>query len=168
MIIRPLLYLDKTQVQLYWQTLYMHDTLRFRLCDVNKPTWSDVLEMIVRMGKNMYHVVVEDEIVCDFMLEGFTGKAAQVHFSMHPNNGFKHSLEIAEYVSDQILNHWKAAPDETYLDTLYGLTPITNRAACIFALKTGFKKIGILPCGIKDRGKIVDAMLSIKETRHGR
>lgn len=101
------------------------------------------------------------EYTAEFLLEGFTGKAAMIHVSTHPKNELKYSLELGIGCSNLMIQHGFSA--------LYGITPMTNRAACIFALKCGFKKIGILPQGILDRGVFADAMISIKsEITHGR
>ncbi len=152
-------------VETYWQTLYMNDTLQFRLCDTIDPTWADVKDMIGRLGNQMYMVIDTDngQAIAEFMFEGFTGRSAQVHFSMHPNNSFKESIALGKWTNDTVLNEWKHPDDGgPYLRSLYGLTPVTNRAGCIFALKTGYKKIGVLPGGMIDRGKIVDAMITIR------
>jgi hypothetical protein len=166
--VKPLLTMGKDEVQTYWQTLYMYDTLRFRLCDLDSPTWSDVLDMIVRMGQNMYCILDDGRIVGEFMLEGFTGKSAQIHFSMHPDNKYKDTLTYARYTLDQILNHWKHKDGTWYLDSLYGIIPISNRASCITCLKSGFRKIGILPSGMRCQGRIEDATITVMEASDGR
>ena len=162
----PLAKVPNDVIQEYWQSLYMEGWLDSRLCDVDNPTWSDVVEMIVRMGSQMYCVMDSDKMVAEFMLENFTGRAAQIHFSCSPRSTPQMNLYTAREASRIILEEWKG-PDGPYLDTLYGLTPVTNRVACIFTLKVGFKKIGILPNGMRDRGKIVNAMISTK-VRNGR
>lgn len=149
----PLLSLPKDQVEYYWQSLYMEGTLEKRMCDLINPTWSDVKDMIVRMGRSMYMIQNQDnDLVAEFMLENFTGNAAQVHFSMAPKLSLGQMLQIGTEVSDLVTKGM----------TLYGLTPVTNRPACLFVLKTGFKKLGILPEGIRDRGEVVDAMITVK------
>ena len=149
------------QVEYYWQTLYMHDSLKFRICDVVNPTWADAKDMIMRMFKTMWCIWDEEKqrITCEFMLESFTGKAAQIHFSMHPENDFKYSLQIGQGVTDEILNEWQY-PD---LHTLFGLTPETNRAARLFIHRVGFKTVGRLPAGMYDRGKLVNAVITTKQ-----
>lgn len=152
------------EVQTYWQTLAMHDTLKYRLCNLDDPTWADVVNMIRLHGKFMFNAgcYKTDKIVGDFMLENYTGKAAQIHISLHPENTYKRTLQLSREITDTILNTWTTEDGSPYLETLFGLTPVTNRVACVHALKVGFKKIGILPHGILDRGKNVDAMISIK------
>lgn len=161
--IRPLTTFNVDAIQQYWQTLYMHDLLRHRLCDIKDPTWSDVKDMIVRMGNTMFHVCRPDtdEIIGDFMLEHFTGRAAQIHFSMHPDVKFPEAIRIGKFVLDNLLYRWKRSDQTSFLSSVYGLTPINNRTACIYVLKAGMKKIGVLPDGITNQGEVVDAMLTI-------
>jgi len=161
----PLLALTTAKIQEYFQVLYMHDTLKYRFADIDEPQWADVIDVIKRMGKQMYFVTNEEGILAEFTLEGFTGKSAQVHFSFHPTAlSTKEKLGVGKFTLDQIFNHWKnPETDEAYLDSLYGLTPTPNRVACIFALKAGFNKLGVLPSGMRYRGAIVDAMVSIAD-----
>ena len=153
--IKNILTLNPDQVQEYWQKLYMDDLLDDRLCDLENPTWSDVLDMVAKIGKDIYHLLENGRIVAEFTLENQTGAAAQIHFSMHPDNTLRQSLNYAEYAIQYIFAN-------SSIETLYGLTPYTNRTACLFALKAGFKKIGILPRGIKHNGAVVDAMISMR------
>lgn len=158
--IKPIVQWDYEAVQEYWQLLYMHDRLKYRLCDVEDPTWADVIEMITHKGKHMYMVGLDDKIVGEFLLENFTGRAAQMHFSVRPGLNAAESFALARFTSDQLL--------ESYLDTLFGLTPASNRAALIYNMRAGFKRVGVLHNGMTDRGKVVDAYLMVKENRHGR
>ena len=104
--------------------------------------------MLERIGQQMFNVVDLDshEVRADFSLEGFVGKAAMVHFSMHPDNPPQYSMKLAREVTDSVLQEWSEPESGSpFLYTLYGLTPVTNRAACVFVQRCGFKKIGILP-----------------------
>lgn len=152
-----MLSLPHDNVEFYWQTLYKEGYLDFRLCNVDNPTWEDVKEMIHRMGDTMFAVVNEKaEIQGEFMLENFTGLAAQIHFSIKPGQHVSSAVRLMRWASDEVLHHG-------FIKTLYGLTPVTNRAARIYNVRAGFKCIGTLPNGIKDRGKIVDGLIMVKE-----
>lgn len=156
MKIVPLLNLDKDQVQYYWQTLYMDGLLDDRLCDIKNPTWTDVREMIVRMGKNIFHVLNgQNEIEAEFTLENRTGNAWQIHFSCSPHTSAKRRIAIARDIGEELFT-WEG------LDSLYGLTPVTNKLACMFVLRSGFKKVGILHKGTYEKGELVDAMISTR------
>ena len=164
---------DKLVVD-YWQLLIDHDLIRYRLCDCVEPNIQTVMQMLYStLGQTMFMVFDDSrsELRAEFALTNFTGKAAMVHFSMHPDNTPQQSLRYARVVTDQILNVWSERddPDAPYLYSLYGLTPVTNRAACAFVKRVGFKQIGTLPKGQRQNGgEFVDAMITIKERRHGR
>ena len=150
MQVLPINGVDKEVVKKYWKSLEAADTLKYRLSDVDNPVWDDVLEMMSRMGSRMFVVVESGIVIAEFMLENFTGKAAQIHFSFHPK--CKNKSEACKLTLDTCFKSF---------DTIFGLTPIKNRVACVFALMNGFKKLGILPSGCVYMGEIVDAQISI-------
>jgi hypothetical protein len=153
-------------VETYWSALEAAGRLKYRLCDTEEPGFSDVLRMIKYNFPHLYFVKFPDValIAAEFMLNNFSGKAAQIHFSLHPQLHTRLGLPMVRHVTESIFD-WKAKDGTPYLNSLFGLTPVTNRAACIFVLKVGFKKRFILPGGMWDRGKAVDAMVTtfIKE-----
>ena len=141
------------QVQTYWQTLYMHDTLKYRFCNIKEPNWSYVLSAIVAQGNHMFFVEDAGKLVAEFALENFSGLAAQIHFSMHPDNDYRYSQKVAEFALAKVLTKFK---------TLWGSTPLLNRVACMFVLNVGFKKLCIMPNSVNYMGKISDAMISMR------
>lgn len=158
----PLFDLDSAVVEEYWQALIAAGTLKYRFCNCENPDWQTVLHTIVACGNNMYCEVDEDgKVVAEFLIEHFTGASAQIHFSMHPDLLTRYALTIAREASGQIMITRK-------LKSLFGLTPLPNRAACIFIQKVGFKKVGILPGGLTYLGTTVDALITVKELGHGK
>ena len=168
----PVLDIPQQVVYTYWEALDAADLLRYRLCDLKNPTVADVETMVKQFGQSMYNVYdpAEERLVAEFALTNFTGKSAQVHFSMHPANKPQRSMQLAREVTDQILNQWseQGNPDAPYLYSLYGLTPTCNRVACAFVQRVGFKKIGVLKGGQRFAGEIADAMITVKEMSDGR
>ena len=169
-VILPTVAVDDKALLSYWKTLEEYDTLKYRWADMFMPTAKKVLQHTRQSEKTKYYqtFVVMDcdngSLVADLALENFTGRSAQAHFSMHPENDTKMSIQLGNLVTDAILDTW---PDVkglkgAFLDTLYGLTPLSNRTACIFVMKTGMKKMGVLPSGITNQGKVEDAMVSFK------
>ena len=157
----------------YWRSLLDSDLLRYRLCDVQDPDMNSAEQLMSQCGRFMFMIYANDtkELRAEFTLTNFTGKAAMVHFSMHPENTPQQSMHYARAVTDIVLNEWseKDKPSAPFLYSLYGLTPVTNRAACAFVRRVGFKKIGNLPKGQRQNGdEFVDAMITIKERTHGR
>lgn len=159
MKLQPLLTLDVDTVQTYWQTLYMHDLLKLRLCDIENPVWDDVVRLITIMGKGMYHMMEDGIIVGEVSLDNYTGEALQLHFSMHPGNTREQSLQYGRETCEQLLT-WEG------VKVLYGLIPIKNFVAIRYGKELGFRRHGILPRGAKFQGKVVDAVLMIRDD-HG-
>lgn len=153
--INALLALPVDEVQTYWQTLYMEDLLKYRLANVIDPKWDDVVRMITRMGKSMFLVKDEDRIVAEFMLDNYQGHAAEIHFSMHPDNRLKYSINVANATLATVLSK----PD---IETLYGLTPMPNTRAIKFNKMVGFKHATTLPKGVNYMGQVVDAAVMIR------
>jgi len=158
----PLLAMPSDEVQFYFQTLAMHGLLKYRLSDYDDPQWEDVKDVIRRMGNHMYVLTTDKRILAEFTLENFTGRAAQIHFSMHPGNTAFQNLKLCRYGLKTILSTWRQEDDELepYLDSLYGLTPIHNRVACLFVLRAGFKKLGTLKSACQYCGHICDGMIT--------
>lgn len=150
----------------YWLDLVKADLLRYRLCDYKEPSWHDAMGMSSTNPYTMFYIVdpADTRIRAEFLLNNFMAKAAQVHFSMHPDNTPQRSLHLARRVTTEVLDRWTVAADskEPYLYSMYGLTPVDNRAACAFVQRTGFKKLGILPGGQMSNGEPTDALVTVK------
>lgn len=156
-----------TIVEYYWQRLYYHDFLRYRLCDFTHPTWADAKAMLERHPEHSYLAVLPDgEPVIEFLMEGFTGKSAVIHFSARPENNTRDTIEMCTRITDTILTQWKikthTGDSEPFLENIMGITPVTNRAACIMVQKIGFKKTCVMPFSATHFGEAVDGMVTNK------
>ena len=164
-LVVPAAGLNSGSVTSYWDQLSKADTLKYRFSDKVEPTagWASAYSQAT---PNFYFVVDVSTatIVAEFALCNFMGKAAQVHFSMSPFQDSKLSIFLAEEVTNMILNNWKDVEnlEESYIDTLFGMTPVANRVACIFIRKAGFKAIGTLISGATYLGETTDALLTTK------
>lgn len=161
--------LDPHKVEEYWQVLYMHDLLKHRLCDKVDPTWQDVYVMLCT--RHVYYMVLEDNIVGEFMMDYLAGKMFAVHFSFHPTAlRLKEKIRLGRHVCMLVLNTWKDEYDSRYASTLIGLIPVQNRPAIKFAEKVGFTNIGVLPSAQHYLGKLTDAQFLVMSTGeyHGR
>jgi len=158
--------LERDKVQWYWNALAEADTLQYRWSDVVEPK-ADEVGALHYVTPNTYFVVdVATRLpIAEFALCNFTGKAAQVHFSMHPVNPTSVNLFLAEHTTNLILNNWTEVEnlEKSYLDTLFGVTPKKNRVACLFIRKVGFTQLGVIPSGTMFKGEVDDALLTIKE-----
>ena len=138
--------IERDQLQYYWQLLAMHDMLRWRFPDIEDPTWSDVQQIIGRNGQNMYYLVNgTGEILTEVTLDRTLGKTALLHFSMSPLLHPHKKLLLGRFMPWQILTQWKDGNGEPYVETLLGMTPVSNKAACRFVKKCGFTPIATVP-----------------------
>ena len=165
-LVVPASSLDRDVVQNYWVALEVADTLKYRWSDMTDPK-ADEVGALHYVTPSTYFIldVVTRLPVAEFALCNFTGKAAQIHFSMHPTNPTNLSLFLAEHTTNLILNRWTEVDnlEQSYLDTLFGVTPKSNRVACLFIRKVGFTPVGVLPSGTMFKGRVDDALLTIKE-----
>jgi len=168
----PISYLSKEHITNYWQELYNSDQLKHRWADIKDPQVDEVVDLCLQMDPNYQTFAViyctDGYMVAEFTLENFTGRAAQVHFSMRQDLDYKTKIALADQVTDLVLNDWVNAekPDTPYLETIFGLTPTVHRLACHFVLQAGFSKIGVLPKGLHYIDTISDAMITVKIRGH--
>ena len=158
----------------YWSALFKHGLLKDRLSDLDDPDISEAMDFWVN-SDNLYGVIhcESGDMVADFAIGHITGKAGQLHFGFFPKGlSRKVKLELAQLVHGLILNTWRDPSDaeKSYLDTIYGLTPLQNKLACAFVLKAGMRKVAVVPHACTHLNAIDDAMLTIKtsETHYGR
>ncbi|MBI5520202.1 MAG: GNAT family N-acetyltransferase [Desulfovibrio sp.] len=60
-----------------------------------------------------------------------------------------HATGLGRHCLRELL-HLRDGSKKFMLDMLLGLTPVDNRAAVLFALRCGWKRQGVLPCGVFD------------------
>lgn len=155
--------LSNSKIFSYFCELDLTDGLKERFCDEYNPS---PLAMVayVNEGPDLNYFVLDchtQEIVAEFALCNPTGRAIQVHMSMLPANSYELNITLARKVSNMILSCWKDKSGKAIYKAIFGLTPTINRKACIFVLKAGYKKMGILPSGVVYKGGHSDAMLSL-------
>lgn len=164
-IIIPSIGATDAQAWEYWSAIDIADLLADRFPDWDLPDFPEFFEAVQKYA-NMYYVLdcAFNTIVGEFMLDNIVGKAAQVHFSLHPANTMQFNVSLSKAVHNQLLFQWRDVRnlEDSFLRTLYGLTPVENRAACLFVLRTGMKKMGVLPSGAYYYGNVVDAMVTVK------
>lgn len=148
-------------VEDYWKALFEAGTLQHRFGHIESPSWADAVFMMTDPRYLMFSVLDGGKIVAEFALENFTGKAAQIHFSMHPDNHSLYSFNLCVDVIQELLNTWEDSDGQPYLHSLFGITPIPNKVACRFIQKCGFERLGILPSGTKHLGEVCDALLTV-------
>ena len=153
-------------IQAYWQLLAMHDLLRFRLCDIEEPTWTDAERFVLQHGERTHYAVNKDGEICgEFTLDYVAGETYLAHFSMSPTAfSIRKRLILGQFLNWYVLTQWRG------VSTLLGLIPTPNQAAIKFTLKAGYRWCQHIPNGQKLNGRIVDAELFIltQGDYHGR
>ena len=95
------------------------------------------------------------------------GRAMRIHFTMFKESwgGRRNAADVARHFVSYVLTRRDA--DGCLLDTLYGLTPTSNRLACRFVQRAGMEKIGILPNAVNlfFQGRRTDDALMTYATR---
>jgi len=147
----------------------MADTLKYRWSDMKDPTADQVISYCQERSQHKYAVMDVDAgtMKAEFSLGPYSGKAAQIHFSMHPTNETSLNHFLAETVTDSILYNWKDVVnlEESFLDTLFGVTPVPNRPACIFIRKAGFQAMGTILSGAKYLNETCDGLFTTKSRK---
>ncbi len=101
-----------------------------------------------------------------FWCNGFSGRAAQVHFCF-----FRNGMSAARAAGDMALT-FLLAPQcaDAPLDTLLGVTPAPYRHALRLAADLGFSRLGVVPAGTRlapgtpgggEAGRVVDVVLTV-------
>ena len=138
--------IERDKLQYYWQLLAMHNMLALRFPDIKEPTWTDVQQIVWRNGQNMYYLVnSEGEILTEVTLDHTLGKTALLHFSISPLLHPRKKLLLGRFLPWQILTQWTDDNGAPYVETLLGMTPVSNKAACRFVKKCGFTPMAIVP-----------------------
>ena len=173
-VVVPAIAMHEEDLLRYWGALEYRNTLRFRFADMYEPTAREILALVVASGHKgspgqFFNVIDCDTnmIVADLGLTDFVGEAAQLHYSMHPDNEYQLNMFLADAVSDMVLYNWTKTIEmkEPYIQTLYGITSVKNRVACMFIAKANFERVGIVPNIAEYQGETTDAVISHK-TRH--
>lgn len=150
----------------YWKAIADADLLKLRMCDCQDPDIDDVVSMLARHPDTVYYIIdlSQDMIAGEFIITPVVGKIGTVHFSSNPKIPFKLSVALGAWCTDKVLNEWRVrdTSDEPYLTSLVGLTPALNRRACLYVIKTGFKRVMEIPNGCHHEGVLSPALMTIK------
>ena len=146
----------------------LHDKhlLKHRIPEVKNVTPENALGMIMD-PHNRCFVIVDSEdhyrVAAEIVLNGFQGRAAQLHHSFNPDYFGKLALQVSKDTLDQIALF--NVDGTYYLDTLIGITPESNRLALRFLKLNGFETMATIPSGfyIADADRHEGAVLSLHD-----
>ena len=98
-----------------------------------------------------------------FWLTRFNEKSAFITYCFYKNFWGKKSLKVSKYCLDYLLEKKNVRGDYQY-DVLLGLTPVNNRLAINFLIKSGMQVLGKIPGIFTDyqQNKGIDGLLSYK------
>jgi len=156
-LIIPHIQAESIKVYNYWQTLIDSDRLKYRLCDTVLPDISDVYDIFNNPLNQVYYIydIDSNKYIAEYMLNNFQAKTCQIHFSFLPIHPLR-SIRIGKNVTDFLL-------ELGIIDSLFGVTPVSNKLACRFIERVGFEHQFVLRSGCKYFGSIDDALISVKQ-----
>lgn len=134
---------------------------------------ADFLGIVRNMADNRFFVFADEarEVLGMFWATNFEGRACRSHFAFYREAG-RRRLTVA--MGRMGLEYMLHAQDEAgyVLDSVEGLTPVSNRLACRFVRKIGMRIIGEVPNRLWNHweGRSESAQLSIctRETLAGK
>lgn len=152
----------------YWRQL-LHDQLVDSLFyDTKMRSFWDFLAFALDNNKIFYVVFRIDDPhpVGHFHLTHFEGLTARLHFSLLRQVHGPEALKIAKATLHLIFKEMRDEPQPRPLvQTLFGITPTSNRLAIRFLTRSGFKPLATIQnaCFIHERNEYIPALLSMIE-----
>lgn len=131
-----------------WSQMVADDTAGKVFFERSVTTAEEFTAMAQSPGVHMYFLATNaHELLGVVWLERQQERWAQLSYCLFSNTwGPKRTIPLGRWVVRKLLH---MADDEGFLlDMLVGFTPRRNRAACLFALRLGWKKVGVLPLGV--------------------
>jgi len=150
--VAPIYQVHGDKVQTYWQTLYMHDELQFRVGNVKNPTWADVLTLIAMGGQQMFFVLQDQTPVAEFATDGMMGGTVRLHGSVWPELSFREMIDITRFVAETVCT-WPGAAG------VIGSVAENNRRALMLLYKSGYHKVGVVKKGSWYAGQHVNGVV---------
>lgn len=156
-------------VRRYWSDLIAADLIKYRMPQAEKPALENVQKMLGQKSARCFACVdmLERRVCGETMLTDIAALSARVHFSVHPDYRGQNALSMAREGAEQLFRVY-LHQGRGYLKTLIGCTPVTNKLACRFIQKVGYKPKCVLTnvyflayAG----GKVVDGLITqLEET----
>lgn len=157
-----------------WMRLVEDDLVRVVFHDGGVTDFAGFAYLLAPERAWVYRIEMDGTVQGFFWCNGFSGKAAQVHFCF-----FRAGMSVARAAGRMALT-FLLAPQraDAPLDTLLGVTPAPFRHALRLAADLGFTRIGVVPAGTRlapgtpgggGAGRVVDVVLTVmtRETLRG-
>lgn len=158
--IMPVRGCDDLIIDRLWKEME-HDNLLDRVFYSGDIRSSREFARFIQNNGILFVIITEHDFVGFFYLTNFRGFAAQMHFCL-----FSRLQKKIDQVHIDVLDQLGKTTREDgtpLVESVYGITPITNRAAILYLKRAGFKEVVRLPhvCYIKKKDKYVEALLSV-------
>ena len=146
----------------YFRSLQADGLVKYAFCEGDVHDLSSWMEFLRRADTKVLFVAHNDQAIGHLHLNNWMGYAAMAHFSCL-RAYHRYAAAIGESVWGTI-SQWTRTDGTPYLKTVYGLTPVWNKAAVRFLKKVGFEQITIVPESsyIACEGVFSDSILSVR------
>lgn len=149
-----------------WMRLVEDDLVRVVFHDGGVTDFAGFARLLAPERAWVYRIEMDGTVQGFFWCNGFSGRAAQVHFCF-----FRAGMSVARAAGRMALT-FLLAPQrgDAPLDTLLGVTPAPFRHALRLAADLGFTRIGVVPAGTRlapgtpgggGAGRVVDVVLTV-------
>jgi hypothetical protein len=148
----------------YWESLKKLGAYKKRFPHGDVNNFDDFMKVVVDPDSILFLVFNKEDMipVGEFMLTNFSGLSANIHFSLNPKY-YRWGVQIAQDALRQAFTLERADfPGEKMLESIIGITPVSNKLALMFNEKVGFKEIATIPKGFFVHGTgFVDARATL-------
>lgn len=149
-----------------WMRLVEDDLVRVVFHDGGVTDFAGFAHLLAPERAWVYRIEMDGTVQGFFWCNGFSGRAAQVHFCF-----FRNGMSAARAAGAMALT-FLLAPQcaDAPLDTLLGVTPAPYRHALRLAADLGFSRLGVVSAGTRlapgtpgggDAGRVVDVVLTV-------
>ncbi len=135
----------------YWGALIKSGRMKKRFYEVENPDMNTAIGYMREDYVDMHFVIDlnKREIIAEFTLENMGREIAVCHYSFHPCVAYKDVIALMKIYSNFVLKSWGKDVRIPYvrprISTLIGLVEKSNRLSIITAVKSGFKKLDVIP-----------------------
>lgn len=140
---------EEKQIE-YWQALIDANLLKYRMADVKNPTLDDVQKMVENPNNSTFYIFDlrhETPPNCPIVMEGMLNNpqppCTQTHFSAHPSLHRHDLIQAGRQAIQQVFNLRFNNPP-ILIQSVIGITPVTNRLALRFVRNMGYTEKCVL------------------------
>ena len=149
-------------LNLVWDKMEKDGILRHLFYDGSNKTREEFFEFMGRRNTLPFTLFKEAELIGFFWLNSFVGRTAQIHFTAFRNS--MGTRRNATHFGTKCIQYCLSLKDDNgfFIDTVVGVTPVSNTLARRFNEKAGMIKIGLIPnyCIMHYEGRIEDGVLT--------